>query len=233
MTSINNIVLQPQGIGDVIFCQQLIKEITTGPVIWPVLPHFIEGLKVAYPGINFVPKGIIASNYENMQQDTIIDGNRIIPIRFADRIQKVPYRYCMRSKYDMYNKDWKNWNLSTFERNLVNENKLVEVLKIDLDKPFCLVNTRFKSLFNRNVPINPQTDLPIVEMQNIEGFSLFDWSTIISAATEIHTVSTSIIYIFELLQLKAERIFIYLRAPEERNHLNYNYILRSHNYILM
>jgi len=233
MTSINNIVLQPQGIGDVIFCQQLIKEIKTGPVIWPVLPHFIEGLKVAYPNINFVPKGVIPKNYENIQQDIIIDENRIIPIRFADRIQKVPYRYCMRSKYDMYNKDWKNWNLSTFERNLVNESKLVEVLKIDLNKPFCLVNTRFKSLFNRNVPIKPQTDLPIVEMQNIEGFSLFDWSTIISKATEIHTVSTSIIYILELLKLEAERIHIYLRFPEERNHLNYNYILRSHNYILM
>lgn len=233
MTSINNIVLQPQGIGDVIFCQQLIKEIATGPIIWPVLPNFLDGLKVAYPNISFIPRGIISNNYESVKQDTIIDGNRIIPIRFADQIQKVAYRFCMRSKYDMYNKDWKKWNLSTFERNLVNEDKLVEVLKIDLNKPFCLVNTHFKSLSNRNVPIQPQTNLPIIQMQNISGFSLFDWSKIISAATEIHTVSTSIIYILELLELQAEKIHIYLRAPEERNHLNYDYILRSHNYILM
>lgn len=233
MTSINNIVLQPHGLGDVIFCRQLIQEIATGPVVWPVLPEFVDGLKIAYPDIHFIPTGILPRNYEKLKRDSILDQNRIIPIRFADQIQGVPYRFCMRAKYDMYHKDWKKWDLCTFARNSQNEDKLVTLLGIDLNKPFCLVNTHFTSSSGKKVAINPKTDLPVIQMQTIEGFSLFDWSKIILAATEIHTVSTSIIYILELLNLQADKIFIYKRTPDEKDHKNYDYILRSHNYLLV
>lgn len=220
----NNIILQPHGLGDVIFCQHLVRQICDGPIIWPVLPKFLEGLKKAYPDIHWIPTGIISRHYENIKRDCVMDGNRIIPIRFADQIQKVPYRFCMRSKYDMYNLDWKTWTEAKL--NIPDSNLLFPKY------PFCLVNRNFTSDKGKQARFQIETDLPIVEMQELEGYSLFDWIPIIQAATEIHTVSTSIIYLLELLELIAEKVHIYLRRPDENNHQNYDYILRRHHYVL-
>jgi hypothetical protein len=229
----NNIVLQPHGIGDHIFCQQLIKEIANGPIIWPVLDKFLPGLKAAYPDVTWIPTGIIPGTWENIKRDQAIQNNRIIPIRFADQIQRVPYQFCMRSKYDMYQLDWKTWNQTMYCRNMEKELQLFDLVVSNPDEPFCLVNRNFTSVGNKAVQIKPDSGLQIVEMQEYSGYSLFDWSLVIEKATEIHTVSTSIIYLLELLDLKCKDPHIYIRRPDESNHKNYDYILRKHHYQLM
>ena len=42
----------------------------------------------------------------------------------------------------------------------------------------------------------------VVEVDNIPGFTLFDWSYVMQCALQIHTVDTSWCYLFEKLALK-------------------------------
>jgi hypothetical protein len=71
-----------------------------------------------------------------------------------------------------------------------------------------------------------------IEMEPVEGFTMMDWYLVIMAASSIHTVGTSIIYLLELLNLKKEtQIHIYLREPDEKDFANYEYIMKKHSYI--
>jgi hypothetical protein len=227
------IVLQPHGLGDHIFCQSLVNQIADlEHIVWPVLPHFIDGLKRAYPEINWIPVGSLSPNVENCRIDTVINGNRILPIRWADSITKVKYKDCMRSKYDMYGLDWNTWKDFTFKKDSERAIKLFyEVLGLSDGEEFRLINKRFTSNESKSVKIPESTKIRNIEMITISGFSLFDWYLVIEKATEIHTVGTSINYIIELLEIEAKNVFLYKRLPDENHFQNYDYILKRHSYI--
>jgi hypothetical protein len=227
------IVLQPHGLGDHIFCQSLVNQIADlEHIVWPVLPHFIDGLKRAYPEINWVPVGSLSPNVENCRIDTVINGNRILPIRWADSITKVKYKDCMRSKYDLYGLDWNTWKDFTFKKDLERAMKLFyEVLGLSDGEQFRLINKRFTSNESKSVKIPESSKIRNIEMITIPGFSLFDWYLVIEKATEIHTVGTSINYIIELLEIESKNVFLYKRLPDENHFQNYDYILKRHSYI--
>jgi hypothetical protein len=227
------IVLQPHGLGDHIFCQSLVNQIADlEHIVWPVLPHFIDGLKRAYPEINWVPVGSLSPNVENCRINTFINGNRILPIRWADSITKVKYKDCMRSKYDLYGLDWNTWKDFTFKKDSERAIKLFyEVLGLSDGEQFRLINKRFTSNESKSVKIPESSKIRNIEMITIPGFSLFDWYLVIEKATEIHTVGTSINYIIELLEIEAKNVFLYKRLPDENHFQNYDYILKRHSYI--
>lgn len=227
------IVLQPHGLGDHIFCQSLVNQLADlEHIVWPVLPHFIDGLKRAYPEINWIPVGSLSSNVENCRIDTVINGNRILPIRWADSITKVKYKDCMRSKYDLYGLDWNTWKDFTFKKDSERAIKLFyEVLGLSDGEQFRLINKRFTSNESKSVKIPESTKIRNIEMISIPNFSLFDWYLVIEKATEIHTVGTSINYIIELLEIESENVFLYKRLPDENHFQNYDYILKRHSYI--
>ena len=227
------VVLQPHGLGDHIFCMSLVHQIADRQeIIWPVLEHFIPGLRFAYPEINWLPTGLLGSQIENYKRIGQVNGHTIAPIRWADQLTKVPYKDCMRSKYDLYGLDWNTWKDFAFKRNYDKESKLFyDVLKLQLDEPFRLINRRFTSLESKSVNIPESKKIRNIEMQSIQGFSLFDWSRVIEMASEIHTVGTSINYIIELLSIQAENVVLYKRLPDENHYHNYDYILKRHHYI--
>jgi hypothetical protein len=227
------IVLQPHGLGDHIFCQSLVNQLADlEHIVWPVLPHFIDGLKRAYPEINWIPVGSLSPNVENCRIDTVINGNRILPIRWADSITKVKYKDCMRSKYDMYGLDWNTWKDFTFKKDSERAMKLFyQILGLSDGEKFRLINKRFTSNESKSVKISESTKIRNIEMITIPGFSLFDWYLVIEKATEIHTVGTSINYIIELLEIEAKNVFLYKRLPDENHFQNYDYILKRHSYI--
>ena len=160
-----------------------------------------------------------------------INGYKIIPIRFANTILKVPYKMCMRAKYDLYNIDWKTWRNFTFKRNENSENKLIEHLKIDISSPYHLINKRFRTNESGNINIPNDPSMPVIEMEHIKGFSMFDWSKIIENAQRISTVGTSLNYLIELLELKTPYVTLYKRLPDETHYKNYDYILTKHKYM--
>lgn len=227
------IVLQPHGLGDHIFCQSLVYQLADlQEIVWPVLPHFIEGLKRAYPDINWVAFGSLSKMVENCKRDMIIQGNRVLPIRWADSITRVPYKECMRSKYDMYGLDWTTWKDFTFKKDTDKAMKLFyEVLGLLDDEPFRLINKRFTSNESKSVNILKSEQIKNIEMTSISGFSLFDWHLVIEKATEIHTVGTSINYLIELLDINSKEVNLYKRLPDENHFHNYDYILKRHKYI--
>lgn len=228
------IVLQPHGLGDHIFCQSLVHQIADRQeIIWPVLPHFLSGLRRAYPDINWVPYGFLGNQIENCRQDRIIGGNRILPIRWADQLLRVPYKDCMRAKYDLYGLDWNSWKDFPPRLDFKKAEYLYSnVLKLG-NEPFRLINKRFTSNETKSVQITESKEIRNVEMTSIPGFSLFDWFLVIERAAEIHTVGTSINYLIELMEIKAREIFLYKRLPDENHFQNYDYILKRHKYVFV
>jgi hypothetical protein len=228
--------LQYFGIGDIIFSQTAVRDYADGrKILWPAMPHFVEGLNRAYPDITFIDYNLLNINYEN--RDRIVrDNMEIIPLRFSDSICKVPYHHCMKSKYWFFGKKWEQWKeKAMWQRDTARESLLYRDVIGDNDTPYRLINDYFGSEKNKmrtNINLTPKEGIRDIHMSHLEGFSLFDWAMLLQNATEIHTVSTSIIYILELLDLKAKNIDIYIRKPVESSHANYEYILQRHNYIL-
>ncbi len=221
------LIQQHGGLGDIIFAAKLVDDIRNEgyEITWPVLPYFLEGCQRAYPFFRFVDWTRLKINYAN-KADTVIDYYRYIPIRWSYEILNVHFNNCMRSKYDLYKKDWTHWRTLPPVRDLQRESDLKK--KVGAIGEYTLVNKRFKSSQVGKVKINVHG----IVMEDIPGFSLFDWMGVIEDAAEIHTVSTSICYLMELVELKCNP-YIYLRKPDECNHDNYNYLMTRHNYNFM
>lgn len=219
------------GIGDIIFEQTVVRNIAGGePIIWPVMPQFVEGLQRAYPDIAFCDMHSLSLDYNRKDEYTIRD-MRVLPLRWADSICKVPYTDCMASKYLLYDMDWQTWKeKAMWQRDTEREEKLKALLQ--LPKEYNLINRTFGSESQLKAAINVENGLTNIYMRTVPGFSLFDWAGIIQGATHIHTVSTSIIYVLELLKLKASEVHMYPRHPIEAHFKNVDYILQSHKYVL-
>lgn len=224
------IINQPFGLGDVIFCQTLIHRLYLDKgeqVLWPVLPSFVDGLARAYPGIEFCNwKEAADIDFEDETQ-RVRNGNTVIPLRFKD----VPLSTNMGRKYTSRGFDWAIWKENAvYQRDREREDNLYHSL-IDADKPYNLISETFQADFRggRKV-IPPDNGLKNIYVKVIPGYSLFDWSKIFEMARTIHAVSSSNVYLFELLQLQAQQIKLYLRKPSEKTHANYDYLLRSHQY---
>lgn len=76
---------------------------------------------------------------------------------------------------------------------------------------YCLVNEYSQA---GKITIEPKTDLPIIRMRQIEGFTLVDWFLAIQMATENHHVSTSTFYLMQAICnqfIFDSKVFIYPR----------------------
>lgn len=227
---------QPFGLGDVLFCIKLANNyIQRGyKVVWPILKHYL-GIQKHFPQITFVNKELISIDYDFMgykQYGHILS----IPLRFADGIQRLPYKDCMKSKHMLLNEDWTNWAEYDIKLDPLAATILMKTLGVEPDEKYNLYNPTFRSDFSGCADIVVDLDTKGVHMKSIPGYTLIDWYKVIIHATEIHTVGTSIIYLFEWLYKhgyfvrNCPRIFIYKRKPDEKNFENYNYIMSSLNY---
>lgn len=224
---------QTFGLGDIIFEHTLVRELVTNEdrVIWPVSPALTEGLNRAYPDFTFVDMNVLRLNLER-KEEFEMNGSRILPLRYADMILKVPYHMCMKSKYMLYGKNWEDWKRQAmWQRDTAKEQALYDALELKEGEQYNLINRYFRTDFSGVADINIDNGLRNIDMQSYQGFSLFDWAKVIESATQIHTVSTSIIYILELLTVKALQVDLYLRKPDEKDFRNAEYILQSHKYV--
>jgi hypothetical protein len=225
------IILQPFGLGDCIFAQGIAHHyIRRGyKVYWPVEEAYLDDLKRAYPKINWIRHNM--SSLTNVEKAEVLRA-QVIPIRWSDTFDGVPYRLVMRAKYDMLGLPWGKWQEDAmWERHWRAEEMLIRFL--DLPERFNLVSPYYTGQFKHTrEQIVPANNLPNVNITKIGSFSLFDWAGVIERATEIHFVASSNIYMLELLKLQAQRICIYKRVPDQPSHMYYDYILRSHKYEL-
>lgn len=222
------------GIGDVIFAQGVANKFAQEGynITWPVMPHFVDGLSVAYPHIKFLPYTIFDKTLFEVKSDVVAKGIRIVPIRWADQILGVPPAQWMRAKYDLYGLDYKKWKLhAEYKRNIIREKTLAAVYGVRKNEDFVLVNNLYNSELSGKRDILVNTDLKVINMRHIEGYSLFDYSWMIENATEIHVVNSSILYLLELLDYKAHHVHIYARPTENGGFPHVDYLMTK-NYIL-
>lgn len=223
---------QPRGLGDIIFCQTLAHSFKKDGyrVIFETTPEYVEGLNKAYPEMTFM-SGICAPAHREVYEK---DGTITIPLRFSDSLCGTPYKDCMKTKYWLFDKVWQYWKLhAMWVRNVEREKDLFyNVLGLKDGDVYTLVNENFKGNSRIKIKGNPDVITLSIFMRNIPGFSLFDWAMVIERASEIHTVSTSIIYILELLNIGDIPVHIYKREPDEKDHSYYDYLLTKPNYIL-
>lgn len=221
------VINQPWGLGDIIFSMTAIRSLQD-KVLWPVLPAYVDGLNKAYPDIIFINLELLKINFAEKNRYNIIDMD-IIPLRFND----IPVTDCMKNKYSYFNLDWKDWKTNAmYKRDKFKEIDLFKLLDLKPGEEYNLISETFQCDFNGSKRITVDNRLKNVYVRSIPGYSLFDWSTVFEEASNIYVVSSSNIYILELLKLKAKEIKIYTRQPKEKDHSNYDYILTSHNYIL-
>jgi len=216
--------IQRWGIGDIIFEMTLVKAFNE-PIMWVVELSFLEGLKRAYPDIQFTHLPNLPLGYDDQRrEDYRVGTNHFLPLRWADVMLNLPYMHCMKAKYLLYGLDWQDWKRDAmFQRDKEQETRLQTVLGIRSGEPYNLINRTFRTNNTGKADILYYNGLRNIEMSTLEGFSLFDWAAIIENATEIHTVSTSIIYILELLELKIP-IHLYPRLPDEGDFKNVDYL---------
>lgn len=224
--------LQFFGIGDNIFTANLMQKFADNgyEVIYPVMPQNVEALQFAYSQFTWVDYTKQLIDFNNKTDH--VEGNyRVLPIRFANEILKVPYSQCMRAKYDLYGFKFNDWRNTMHKRDIEKEQRLF-MLK-NTHSEYNLVSRFYGSNSQFSAPIRTNNGLPNVEVETLEGYSLFDYSTLIENATEIHAVSSSIFYLLELLTLKAQSVHLYGRqAIEPKTWVDNIEYLMTKDYIL-
>src|SRR6187399_1198202 len=139
----------------------------------------------------------------------------------------MPYATCMRAKYDLYGLDYKTWRDEAMWRTTTEKRSgLFQRKAGGFGGVYSFGNTVFGSECKLRVQI-PECD---VNMSVVEGYSLFDWATIIQKATEIHTVNTSILFLIDMLELKASEVHVYQRGNGQGTD-GVSYLFTKHKYV--
>jgi len=231
----NKLLIPAQGfgLGDIIYSVTLVRKLATPDykIIWPVLPHFVDGCQRAYPDMIFVRQEWVPINY-NIKEEYENDDYRYLPIRWSDGWNKLPYTENMKSKYTMFGMDYKIWKeLAGFRRDRKKEADLAELMGIKEGDNFNLVNRYFGSNSQHQCNIEIKNEYKNIEISTIGGYSLFDWSWLIERATEIHVANSSILYLLEILNFKAKEVHLYCRKPIEKD-FSFTDYLHTKPYIL-
>lgn len=193
-------------------------------ITWPVLPHFVEGLKAAYNNIEWLDYRNINVDYQKRDEhDHWFNGilYRVVPLRWANEILGREYKFCMKSKYDLLQMDWTKWKeKAMWQRNEEREEVIMEETGANWWVEYTVVNRFFgsDSQFQCNIPVEG------IEMDIKKGYSLFDYAKLLENATYIHVANSSILYFLELLDLKAKEIHLYCRKPLEKDFKNTSYL---------
>jgi hypothetical protein len=212
---------QYQGLGDILFCEPIARNFHKegkNEIFWPINDEFMWLTKyIKY--INFVPKSRHHINYESLHLGLLSDDTYFVPLRFANPIVRNlnPHDYSdqyhtMLDKYRMLGLPEDMWKTFKWERNIEKENELYNLLV--KDENYILINSKWS---DGNVKIDTNSTSQRINMDILYGFTLFDWAKIIENASEIHTVSTSNLFLLETLNLKANKVNIYPRRPRENN----------------
>jgi hypothetical protein len=204
------IINQPFGIGDILFLSPLIAQLDVEHIIWPIMDHYYwvkDYIKLN--NLTFIKSSEFDSTkYNDYVEVSLQHAHSLVP-QAED---------CMQAKYMLLEADPELWRTLKFDRNQEKENQLKQYLNISPDDKFIFVNNHFAGPeFNYKIDINLKTDLRIIYQEYIEGFTLLDWCGVLEQAKEIHTVSTSLFFVIEALNLEKTLLHLYPRKPLDKD----------------
>ena len=226
------IIQQYFGLGDCIFSQGVASHfIDQGyRIVWPVWDDFCEGLSRAYPDMTWLPHSFFKPELFDIKEEKILGEVRLLPISWSNQILNAST--WMHTKYDLYGLDYHDWKKhASYQRDPLREQALMAHYGIRIGEPYNLANSMFRTNASGNTPFTIANDYKTVQMQILPEFSLFDYSLLIENATEIHVANSSILYLLELLDLRAEQVHLYCRVPDETDFRHVDYLF-SKPYVL-
>lgn len=218
------------GIGDILFIEPIMRKYFQDGhrIILPVLSKFLN-LNSYFPYINFIDKDLYNINYE--EKNIIEEDNRIIiPMRWSREFYNSPSIYTMKNKYKMMNMDLDEWRKLTWIRHRHKEKRLKQLLNINENEKFNLINKNYHTFNNGIREIVVNNNYRNVYMDFIDGYTLLDWAEIVESAATIHTVNTSLMFLLETLDLSTDDINIYSRNNNGADFKQTEYLFKK-NYI--
>ena len=224
------IIKQPAGIGDIFFCQKLAKIMMAHDysVIWPVredilwIGDYIKDITFVPEHWNFLDQTV----FQNAFGVYVGDDMAFISPATADMTHNDGK--IMSSKYSMLGLDYHGWqDFFQFERNLEKENKLYyDVLGLKDDSEFVFINNLYNTDIRNSELLSPENyDLPTIELQILDGYTLFDWCKVLEKAKSVYTINTSINYLIDVLDTNYEEYVII--AHDEKNKSEIDYLFRK------
>lgn len=221
------LIKQKAGLGDILFIQKIAEHYKQRGhrIIWPVVPaysylkEYIENCEYVNVDDSFDFK----QQYENCPRCHIMDSDDCI-IVCTDGCSHNDLGV-MRSKYKLVDLDYTDWvEYIKINRNLEREEALFNKLNISKNTDYIFINRQFGTPPNDcavNIFFRRPENLPVIELEYIDGVRVFDWMGIIEKAKEIHTVDTCFSYI--MAAMKLENVNLYPRLKQNDNEVNLNY----------
>ena len=237
------LIRQPAGLGDILYCYKIAKLLLeknrVDEIIWPVIDQYnflgkyLTDFKIYF--LNERCKFPFKNYYEsNIIHITERDDILYIPLQHADRALPYNSNTCnhpMYVKYEMCNNlDFTDWyQYLNINRNYKREKKLIDKLNININEPFNVVNLNFGSPPNSVKCPEPKltNNYPVIYLDYINDYNIFDWLSILEAATEVHTVETSLCYLLRYLRLT--NVFIYPKQKQPVNNHSFKYIRKIYD----
>lgn len=203
-------VKQAFGLGDILFLSPLIKYLEqieeVEKIYWKIKDEYI-----------WVKDYLEFSKTEMFKGDLKFPSELLTFINFEDSFHIVGGVDCMSSKYKLVNVPLEIWRNISFKRNFEKEKQLLKILNISENEEFIFVNNNFADpSLKYSTNINVETNLRIVSLEYLEGFTLLDWMSVLEQAKEIHTVSTSLYFVIEALG-RTEGLHLYPRKPFDKD----------------
>lgn len=210
------IINQFFGLGDILFIEPIYRYYHERgfKIIAPVQDHYYW-VKDYIPYVDFRKQSEYEMDYEALETDPQ-NGCEYIPLRFSTPILRDmdPHsgdnkEHFMLDKYRIVGLDLYLWKTLSWERNRDKEDRLFTELGLE-GKEYTFVNEFYGGGFQRiHIPEHG------VALEPKEGYTLLDWAKVIENAKEVHTVETSVFYMVEFLKMKAKKMVLYPRPPED------------------
>lgn len=199
---------QPAGVGDILFLEPLLRMLSRDHEIeMPVVDQY-AWIAEHIPYVNFTPYRCQFDSYVQKFTATYY------PFRFANPIFRglglhdwSDMENCMLDKYRILGLPETMWMDLQLVRNRFREKSLFEHLGSPTD--FILVNEHSRV---GDCKIKLETDLPVIYMQAIDGYSVVDWCIMMERAKENHHVQTSTLFLLHMLGVDAK---IYPKPDED------------------
>lgn len=193
-------------------------------IIWPIRDDILW-LGDYIKCINFCSRDDNFSGKEYYGQDAVIVTPNFVYLGIMrSHLWGIGDDKIMSSKYSILNMNYSDWMSGfTFDRKLDKENDLYyNILKLKDDSNFVFINNLYNTDIRDSKFISHnQFDLPVVELQIIDGFTLFDWCKVLEKAKKIYTVNTSINYIIEVLNISCDEYVIYAHDKNNKSQIDY------------
>lgn len=196
-------VVQPGSLGDIFFIQKLCKIFSESYNVYHfVFPHMwncgVDQLETTF----------------DCGPNITIPSDRFVYDCSAQAEGRPPSEV-MTCKYDGAEISYDDWsNYLKYKRDFDREKHLKQKLEITDNEPYIIVNQyySFNKIHNgvkNNIP--KDYDGKVIYMNPNTTHKIFDWCWVFENAEQIHSVDTSIHYLIETLDTKADELIIHPR----------------------